>query len=217
MSDIFREVDEELRQDRASALAKKYGPYVIGFAVAVVLGTLVFQLWKSWDLSQRTDQSDRFAAASRLLAEDQPGAALTAFDELGKPDGGYGTLAAFERARILAEEGRREEALAIWRTLADDGSTGPAYQGVARLFYVMHQVDDGDPEELKAMLQPLMAAGNGFRPMALELTAVLALREGDDAEARQVYAEIADDLTAPPGMRARAAQMLAALGEEPSS
>lgn len=214
MSDIFREVDEDLRQDRASALAKKYGPYVIGFAVAVVLGTLVFQLWKSWDLRQRSEQSDRFAAASRLLGEDQPEAALAALDELGQPDGGYGTLTAFARARLLADEGRRDEALAIWRGLAEDSSSGPALQGVARLYLVMHQIDDGDPEELEAMLQPLLGPGNGFRPMALELTAVLALRAGDNGRARQVYSEIADDLTAPPNMRARAAQMLAALGEE---
>ena len=89
-------------------------------------------------------------------------------------------------------------------------------QGVARLFFVMHQIDDGDPEELKSMLQPLLTPGNSFRPSALELTAVLALREGDDAEARQTYSEIADDLGAPPGLRARAAQMLAAIGEPQS-
>ena len=69
MADIFREVDEELKRDRASELAKKYGPYFIGFAVAIVLGTLGHNLWRSWDLERRAERSDQFAAALELVGE----------------------------------------------------------------------------------------------------------------------------------------------------
>ena len=211
MADIFREVEEELRRDRASELAKKYGPYLIGFAVAIVLGTLGYQLWREWDLDRRSERSERFAAALELAHDGQSEAAVAALAELGEPDGGYGTLAAFERARLLAEDGRRDEALALWEALAASADARPAMQGVARLFFVMHQIDDGDPAALRAMLQPLMAAGNGFRPLAMEQDAMLSLREGDRDKARQIYAEIADDLTAPTALRARAAQVLASL------
>lgn len=213
MSDIFREVDEDLRRDRATELAKKYGPYFIGFAVAIVLGTLAYQLWKSWDLDRRTKRSEAYAAALELVADGETEAALTALQELGEPDGGYGTLATFERARLLADDGRRDEALALWESLAAGDAGGPAMEGVARLFFAMHQIDDGDPDELRTMLQPLMVASNGFRPLAMELDAQLALREGDREKARQIYTEIADDLTAPPGLRARAAQVRASLAD----
>lgn len=211
MADIFREVEEELRRDRASELAKKYGPYFIGFAVAIVLGTLGYQLWRQWDLDRRTEQSERFAAALELARDDKGEAALAALADLGGPDGGYGTLATFERARLLAADGRRDEALALWEALAASDAAGPAMQGAARLFFVMQQIDDGDPAALRAMLQPLMVAGNGFRPLAMEQDAELSLREGDRDRARQIYTEIADDLTAPTALRARAAQVLASL------
>ncbi len=178
MADIFREVNDELKRDRASELARKYGPYFIGFAVAIVLGTLGYNLWRDWDLERRSERSDQFNAALELASDGQNDAAVAALAELGEPDGAYGTLA-----------------------------------GVARLFFVMHQIDDGDPAELREMLQPLFVAGNGFRPLAMELNAVLSLREGDRDEARRIYTEIADDLTAPPGLRARAAQVLASLAE----
>jgi len=213
VSDIFREVDEDLRRDRATELAKKYGPYFIGFAVAIVLGTLAYQLWQDWDLARRTERSEAYAAALQLVADGETEAALAALQELGEPDGGYGTLATFERARLLAAEGRRDEALAQWEILAAGEAGGPALEGAARLFFAMHLIDDGDPAELRTMLQPLMVAGNGFRPLAMELDAQLAVREGDREKARQIYAEIADDLTAPPGLRARAAQVLASLAE----
>lgn len=214
MSDIFREVDEDLRRDRASELAKKYGPSVIGFAVAIVLGTLGYNLWQDWDLERRTERSDLFAAAVDLADDGDVEASVDALADMGGPDGGYGTLASFERARLLAEEGRTDEALALWQELATSDAAGPALQGAARLYFVMHQIDEGDSGELRAMLEPLMAPGNGYRPIAMELNAMLLLRDGDRAAARQIYGEIADDLTAPPGLRARAAQVLASLDED---
>jgi len=214
VSDIFREVDEDLRRDRASELAKKYGPSVIGFAVAIVLGTLGYNLWQDWDLERRTERSDLFAAAVDLADDGDVEASVDALADMGGPDGGYGTLASFERARLLAEEGRTDEALALWQELATSDAAGPALQGAARLYFVMHQIDEGDSGELRAMLEPLMAPGNGYRPIAMELNAMLLLRDGDRAAARQIYGEIADDLTAPPGLRARAAQVLASLDED---
>lgn len=211
MSDIFREVDEDLRRDEAAKVWKKYGPYMIGLAATLVLATLGYQLWRNWETERRLERSDRFIEAVRLAEDVAPEAALPALAELGGPDGGYGTLAAFERARLLAEAGRRDEAVALWDELAADGKAGSALQAAARLFAVMHQIDDGDPADLRARLQPLLEPGHGSRPTALELTAVLALREGDRDEARRVYTELADDLSAPPGLRARATQMIAAL------
>ena len=215
MADIFREVDEDLRRDRATKLWKTYGAYVIGAAAAIVLGTLAHQLWQSWDLDRRTELSEQYVAATGLAADDRESAIL-ALAEIGGPDGGYGTLATFERAQILADDGRHDEALAIWDQLAADSSGGPAFQAVAILFSVMHQIDDGDPAALEAKLQPLTTADNRFRPLAMELGAILALRQGQIDQARQIYTQIADDLAAPAGLRTRAAQMVAALKEGPS-
>ncbi len=78
----------------------------------------------------------------------------------------------------------------------------------------MQQMDDGDPAALEARLEPLIASGSGFRPIALELIAVLALREGDTARARDLYTQIADDRTAPAGTQRRAARMLLALEDK---
>lgn len=215
MADIFREVNEDLRRDRATQLWKTYGAYVIGAAVAIVLGTLAHQLWQSWDLDRRTELSEQYVAATELAADDRESAIL-ALAEIGGPDGGYGTLATFERAQILADDGRHDEALVIWEQLAADSSGGPAFQAVAMLFSVMHQIDDGDPAALEAKLQPLTTADNRFRPLAMELGAILALRQGQIDQARQIYTQIADDLAAPAGLRTRAAQMVAALKEGPS-
>ena len=151
-----------------------------------------------------TDPSDPFFYFSLLLTEED-------FHELKREQGLLVDLAAFNQARLLAEAGDTAAAVEIWERLAASSAAGPAFQGAAALLSVMHQIDSGDPAALEARLQSLAAEDSGFRPIALEMTAVLALRQGDRARAREVYAQLADDRTAPASLRARASQMLAAL------
>ena len=49
MADIFREVEEELRRDRAEELWKKYGRYVIALAALVILAVGGVQGWRAYD------------------------------------------------------------------------------------------------------------------------------------------------------------------------
>lgn len=214
MADIFKEVEEDLRRDNAAALWKKYGRYLVGLAVAVVLAVAGAQAWRAYDEQRRGELSDKYAVAVELSEDGETEAALQGLSALAAEGrGGYEGLAAFEEARLLAESGDVGGAIAAWDRIAAESSLGPAFQGVAALLSIFHQLDDGDPAELRARLEPLSAAGKPFRASALELSALLALREGDAATARELYSAISDDPDAPGGIRARAAQMLAALKE----
>ena len=42
MSDIFREVDEEIRHERYKRLWDRFGPYLIAVALLIVVGTAAF-------------------------------------------------------------------------------------------------------------------------------------------------------------------------------
>jgi hypothetical protein len=101
--------------------------------------------------------------------------------------------------------------LALW--MDPVYTAGDEFVSSATVLAVLHQMDQGDPAALEARLEPLTQAGSGFRPTALELTAVLALRRGDLERARALYTEIADDRSAPAELRRRASQMLTALGQ----
>ena len=213
MTDIFREVDEELRQEQAKKLWQRYGRYVVGAAVALVVGVGGFQAWQAWDLQQRTELSERYATALDLVGRGDTAAADQALAEIVGEGGGYGMLAAFTQARLRAEAGDTAGAVELWDRIAEtEGEDRPLRQ-IATLLSVMHRMDRDDPAELEARLAPLTEVGQAFRPTALELSAAIALRQGDKARAREIYAGIVDDLAAPPGLRARAAQMLQALGE----
>lgn len=213
MADIFQEVDEEVRKEKATEWWRRYGAYLIALAVALVLAVGGYKAWKSYDEGQRGDASDAFAAATMLAQSDDSEAALAAYGELSaEGEGGYGLLASFEQARLLAAEGKTEDAIAIWDRIAASSDVGKGFKGIATLLSVLHQLGTADAASLRARLDPLAATGP-FRAGATELLAAVELREGNSSEARLLYGQIADDVTAPQGLRARAAQMLAALPE----
>lgn len=209
MSDIFREVDEEIRKEDYAALARKYGPWVIGLAVAIVLLVAGYQGWQYYDREQRLERSQAFTAALRQLDDGDTAAARSALAGLADPEGdGFALLAALELARIQAEAGETASALEIWERIAASANADRPLRAAATVFAVMHRMDEGDPAALAERLQPYAGQDGAFRFSALELQALLARRQGDGARARELYRQIADAPAAPQGLRQRATQML---------
>jgi hypothetical protein len=214
VADVFREVDEELRRERAEQVWKKYGLYIIAAAVAVVLAVAGLQGWRAYQQSQREKLSAQYAAAQAMVHSGDNAGALKAFAAMGEIGaGGYRGLAVLREAALRADSGDVAGAIKIWDRMAQDSGLGEGFRQIGTLLSVMHQMADGDPSALQARLAPLTGPGKAFRATALELSADLALRTGDVETARGHYTELADDPEVPAGLRGRATQMLNALKE----
>jgi hypothetical protein len=83
---------------------------------------------------------------------------------------------------------------------------------LASLLWCQHQIDTGDPALLEARLKPLAEPDSPWRPLAQEQLALLNLRQGNTAAAKTELSKLAQDVTAPNGVRERAAALLARLG-----
>ena len=213
VTDIFREVEEEIRQERYAKLWAKYGKYVIAAAVAVVLATAGTVAWRDYQQKERAAESERYAAGMMMIAENKLPQAADAFAALAKEAGGdYGALARLEEAGLRAQAGDQAGAERAYDELAGDSSAKRSLRDLAVLLAVMHDLDKVDPAEGRARLKPLLADDNPWRFSARELTALLALRVGDTVAAKEAYKTVADDQNAPPALRARATEMLASLG-----
>ena len=82
--EIFREVDDDLRQDQYFKLWKQYGRFLIGAAVGVVVATAVWQGYAAWERGRNESYSERFIAALQMLQSGQPGAAITTLETLDR-------------------------------------------------------------------------------------------------------------------------------------
>jgi hypothetical protein len=211
VSDIFREIDEELRRDNLLKLWSRYGRYIVAVAVfaLVVAGGIV--AWRDHQLSERLAQSARYAGALALTRDGKEADAVKVFAEIDREGGGYAVLASFEEAALLAKSGDREGAAAAYDRIAAANELDPNLRGLAVLLGAMQRMPEADPHTTIDRLAPLTASGNPWRSSAIELTALARLKLQDKSGALDLFKSLADDPAAPPGLRTRAAEMAAAL------
>lgn len=210
MSDdsFIREVNEEMRQDQARALWDRFGPYVIGLAVLIVLATAAFVVWDYWDESRANASGDAFSEALELAnggKPDEAAAALKRLEEEGY--GAYPLLARMRGATVLAEKGDFAGAVAGFDAVAGDSSIDAAIRDLARLRAGYLMVDHGSYADVSSRLEVLTADTNAFRHSAREALGLSAWKEGKAGDALKFFDQIASDDGAPRQARERASML----------
>jgi len=212
MSDIFREIDEELRRDNVAKLWERYGKYIVGLAAVIVLATGAAVGWREYQMRVQRAESVRYAAAVELAQKNELARAADDFALLAREaGGGQAILARLQEAALRARTGDEQAAISAYKALAQDSSVDSLYRDLATLLAALHELKSGDPKTIIAEVSALTSSGNPWHHTALEITALAHLHAGERTEARDLYKTLADDLTAPPGLRARAAEMSGAL------
>ena len=213
MSEIFREIDEEVRRDKALKVWRDYGKFIVAAALAVVIGVAGGVGWKNYQHSQRTEDGARYDEVVRLLVGDQADIAAQRFALLAEDAGaGYAALARLREAEALAQAGDETGAVAALDRLAADSSADQALRDLAALLAALRLMDEASIEDIEGRLEPLLREGSPWRASAREMTAVVALRGGQQGRAVAIYTALAEDASTPLTIRTRAREMLAALG-----
>jgi hypothetical protein len=214
--DIFDEVEEDLRAERAEKLLKKYAWLIVALAVATVAAAAGWQLWNRYQNKQDIAAAGRYVAADGAddTGAPKPGQ-IAALDQLAATaPQGYRTLASLRAAGLKADAGDLQGAIALWNQVAADSSADRLLRDLASLLATQRQLDHGDPAQLEARLKPLAELGQAWSTLAREQLAILDLRQGKPDEARKKLQTLSVDFNAPSGLRARAGALLASLGPQ---
>jgi len=203
VSDIFREVDEEVRREKLQQLWERHSNLIIAFALLIVLGVGGWRGYDWWESQKAAESGAAFEAAIALAEADKHPEAQAAFAKIaGEGSSGYRMLARFREAAELA---KTDPAAAVkaYDALAADSSLGRALQDLAAVRAGLILVDSAPLAELSTRLEPLTAADRPFRHIARELLALGAWRLGDTAAAKRWFDLIATDAETPAGTRQR--------------
>jgi hypothetical protein len=188
---LFREVDEEVRQDQFKQLWTKYGNYFTALAVVIVLAVAGFKGWQYWQVSQSEAAARVFSDAVKKLEEGKTADADAAFAAIGQK--GYVKLANLRRAAALTAAGKTDEGVALYDAIANDGNNEQSIRDLARLRAGYALVDKLAPAELISRLGSFDNEESPWRGLAREIFALSAYRTGDYAMAdRYLNAIIAD-------------------------
>src|SRR5437868_9600277 len=118
MSDIFREIDEELRRDNFAKLWERYGQYVVGLAVIIVLATAGTVGWREYQARVQRAESIRYAAAVELAQKNELARAADDFAALARTSGGgQATLARLQEAALRSRAGDEAAAIAAYKAI----------------------------------------------------------------------------------------------------
>jgi hypothetical protein len=207
VSDIFREVEEDVRRERLEKLWKAYGNYAMVALVLLFAGIAGWQVWERHETAERQKVADAFIAAQRIS---NPQAAASTFADLAKTaPKGYAQVARLSQAGAMLASGQRDGAIDLYKQIAKDDSG--VIGSVARLRAAWALAENASRTELAELLKPLDQPGNAWRPNAREVLAYADYRAMDSKSALKKYSELASDPESPEGLRNRAEAMAAFL------
>jgi hypothetical protein len=210
MSDIFREVEEDLRRARIEALWKRFGNHIVAAAVVLVVAVGGWRYWthiqeeKAAAAGAQLDEAEQMARGGKTAEAEK---ALESI--IANAPSGYRMLARFS---LAGEMGKRDatEGIGAFDALASDASLDPTLRDLARLRAAMLVSDrGGDAKEVAARAEPLTQPSNPWRNTARELMGLSALKAGDFEAAGRWFDQIIIDPAAPANLRQRTQGYLA--------
>jgi hypothetical protein len=211
VSELFDEVDEEVRREQFKKLWDKYSIYFIGLMVLIVAAAAGWQGYKYLEAKKAAEAGATFEKAVELSEQGKHAEAETAFADLAaKAPPGYRTLS---RLRAAAEAAARDPKAAakMYDEIAADRSVGGEWQDLAKIRAAGLLLDSASYADMQQRLESSATPKSTFRHSAREMLALSAWRNGDTTAARKWLDAIADDGETPPGLRSRAEALQALL------
>jgi hypothetical protein len=210
LTDLFREVEEDLRRERLKQLWDKYGVYVAGLALGIVLAASIIVGWQAWQRSRSETASTRYEELVAQAAKETPAEAAVTLGKFAESaPAGYAALARLRQAAALVEAGDAKEAAKVYDEIAASSGAAPILRGMATIKGSLILLDTLGYDEMKTRLAPLKAADSPWRASAHEISGLSAYKAGKYAEAQADFDAIVNDPGASAGLRDRAHVMQA--------
>jgi hypothetical protein len=211
VSELFDEVDEEVRRDQLKKLWDQYSIYIVALALLIIAGVGGWRGYQYLETKKAAEAGAAFDKAAELSEANKHAEAEAAFADLAaKAPWGYRMLA---RLRAAAEVASRDKPAAakMFDDIAADTGVGAPERDLARIRAAQLLLETTTYPNMLQRLEPATAAGATFRHTARELLALSAWRANDTTATRQWLDLIANDGESPPSLRSRAEALQALL------
>ncbi len=208
----MREVDEAVRQDEVTDFARKYGwPLGIAFALAMAaFGGFLF--WQDREESALNAQSETLIVAMDELDAGNVDIADGQLAELSQGTDGAAASAALLRAGIALQQGRTDDAVALYDRVANNAELPAELRDIAAIRAVTAQFDDLDPQAVIDRMGPLAQPDNVYYGSAGELVAHAYIAQERPEQAGPLLVAISQDEDVPQAIRERTRRLAGLLG-----
>ena len=211
MSELFDEVDEDVRREQLKKLWDRYSIYIVAGALLIIAAVGGWRGYEYLEAKKAAEAGAAFDAAVELSEQNKHAEAEAAFTKLAATaPSGYRMLA---RLRAAAEVASRDPQAAVkmYDDISADRSIGAAEQDLAKIRAAGLLLETATYPNMLRRLEGAAKPEATFRHSARELLALSAWRANDTAATRQWLDMIANDGETPSGLRSRAEALQALL------
>jgi len=199
MSDFLTELEDDIREEKLLALWKKYGHFLVGIAVAIVVATAGHTLWNYFSRKTRLQHFASFSEGVRLFQEGNNDKAREIFKTLATQKDGYGKLAQLYEAALTPD------GAPVYQKIANENPSNPALSHLSKFLGASPFKDASSPAALESLASPRSA----WAPLALEFLGFYELQRGDSAKAVDYYTKALQENYLTPSEKGRVSMMIA--------
>jgi hypothetical protein len=207
VSDIFQEIDEDLRQDKVARLWKAYGKYLVALAVFIILVIASYRFIEHKNEKNREQTSELYELASETGRSGDKKAAIELLsDEMFDENIGYTIISKLKKAALAKSNNDLEGTEIVLKEIITNEDIPLYLRDLARL-----KLFASDSDNISSQLEVLIEEEGPWKFLALELKGGIQLEGGNLKEARSIFKELTDDANTPNNLRRRASEILKAL------
>jgi hypothetical protein len=211
VSELFDEVDEDVRRDQLKKLWDQYSIYIVAGALLIIAAVGGWRGYEYLEAKKAAEAGAAFDKAVELSEQNKHAEAEAAFTDLAtKAPSGYRMLARLHAAAEAASHDP-QAAVKLYDDIAADRSVGVPDQDIAKVRAAGLLLETASYPSMLARLEAAAGPEATLRHTARELLALSAWRANDTAAARQWLDMIANDGETPASLRSRAEALQALL------
>ena len=218
MSDIFQEVDEEVRRDKAAEFWKKYQNLILAGAALIVLASGGFRYWRYERERAQQAAGDQYQQALAALEGGKLDEAKAGLDKIAaQAPSGYRALAQMTAAGAEASKDP-QGAIGAFDAISGDAAIDPLLRDAARLRAALLRVDIAGEEQKGAAALTSLSTDNGpYRRLARLALGALALERKDYDDAAKQFDLVLGDPEVSPDERQAASRWLGLIASNRSA
>ena len=206
MSDILRQVDDELRKDRLLNLWRHNRIYLIGGFILLISSMLGYQINNSVNQLFYESEVEKYISTSNLVDFNQT------IENLGKIENSNQLLISgitqIKIATLLMENGKIQESKDKLLEIINEDKTDDIITDLAIYFYLMSNLNDMAMDEINIYIDTDKLENSSFKFLFKETIAIKNILSGKIQISKEKFDELINDANAPRDIVIRATKFL---------
>ena len=209
MANIFNEVDEDIRKERYKKLWSRYGIYLIGLIILIVLIFSINQYLVSKNISDNKKLLDIYFAAAEDIEKSQFQLANESLNKIYNSKNT--TLAAFSAFKLSESYFMNNDninAINVLENIFNNNSLETIYREIALYKYIMINFDELDISDIESKINIINDKESQLKPYFEELLGIKYITKGNKTKASFIFEELSSSENTPFDLKVRLEKLI---------